>query len=414
MDKPLTPAQCLELRDLLFAPLFPTQERPFRRLAVLPGGGNNAQATVHYAFASPVWERAGYSDIDAGPFLDGLIADTAYASTKLQFQRHDYPREDWPIDWGLTAKESSDNFPLLILREVPGGKVTGALMRDSISSISDAHFASTCAEPEEALAEIFLLRSMAPGELYLRWYKESNIAPCLLEEAIAMTPETDAGQKSVLLYRDDEWVHGLWNNPKKSSVLSGIEFTSIADYHGTRVSAAKRESRAGIGEAILNQTLPGDYSVLESAIQLIDNDEQQNNEDHPALRRLCDWWNTNAPESMRYAGVIRVYYWIEADRTFLPGDPEEPARQADGLAQIPTYAIFERPGNLSVAVVFFKGRAHNTEYHGGALTYFANGESAWDIGLDLDLVDEAHYSIIGLNSLSQYGLAAIGEESRDA
>lgn len=71
MDKPLTPAQCLELRDLLFAPLFPTRKRQFRRLAVLPGGGNNAQATVHYAFASPVWERAGYSDIDAGPFLDG-------------------------------------------------------------------------------------------------------------------------------------------------------------------------------------------------------------------------------------------------------------------------------------------------------------------------------------------------------
>ncbi|MFX7918729.1 hypothetical protein ABTK44_21465, partial [Acinetobacter baumannii] len=72
-------------------------------------------------------------------------------------------------------------------------------------------FASLYCDPEEVGLILDLLMLMQPDDAFLGWFKESEIAASDLEQALAATPQTDAGQKFVLLYRTDEWLSGIWN-----------------------------------------------------------------------------------------------------------------------------------------------------------------------------------------------------------
>lgn len=403
-------AQCLELRDFLFVCTLPAvsssePEQRFRYLAVTPGGSDTADATIHFAYSRPDWERAGQAGTpeDAEKFLEAVLDATSYKGKRFVLVYHDHLRTGWPIAWGITAKSSLDNFPILVLREAQDGKVAGALMRDSHCSIAKIHTVGDYVEPQEADALIEKLASLAPDELFFGWYKESNISANSIDAAIAMTPESDAGQKEVLVYREMEWLSGMWNNPSKPHFYP-LVLSSVADENGFRVSKAKRDSRVGLGIARAKQTIPGDYAALDKAIEpLTPADGSGENIDYealPAVKALCDWWNAHAPEGMRTAAVFRVYWWNSEGRIFIAGDPEEPALQADQLATNPSFALFERKGSPTVALTFYRGRAENTAIkEGGTQTYHANGEPAWDIGLDLDEVDEAYYSLEGLRGL---------------
>lgn len=400
--------QCAELRDKIFASTFRTNrpgfpDRLFRFLAVEPGGVGGSDATVHFAYAPAVWERAGYGSTpnDVATLLEVTIDETPYKDKNLALQFHDYLRGGWPIAWGITAKESFNNFPSLVLLEDDDGTVRGVLMRDSHSGDVNARLANAYAEPHEVEDLINELTALAPDEQFMGWYKDCNITAGSIDAAIALTPESDAGQKHVLVYREMEWLWGLWNNPTKPHAYP-MKLSSVADFHGTRVSAAKRRSRGGLDVAKEKQTIPGDYAVLDEALALLSEDSDSAGADYeaiPAIKVLCAWWNTHAPESMRPAALFRVYVWKPHRRTFVAGDPEEPAVQACDLASIPTYAIFEREGHPTVALTFFRGRIFNKEDECGTQTFYANGEDGWQIGVDLDQVDEAYYALKGLQAI---------------
>lgn len=410
-------SDCGKLRDLIFASTFQATppgvaERLFRFVAVEPGGVGNADATVHYAYAPAVFDRYGYSSApnDVAALLEVMIDESPYKGKDLALQFHDYLRFGWPIPWGITAKDSFNNFPSLVLLEAEDGSVTGVLMHDSHCGNGNARLANAYAEPHEASDLIDELTDLASDEPFMGWYKDCNVSAASIEAAIALTPESDAGQKNLLVYREMEWLSGLWNNPAKPNAFP-MTLTSVADFHGLRVSAAKRKSRNGLDEAKVKQTIHGDYDVLDQALALLrpeDGEDGTGYESVPAIKLLCDWWNTNSPECMRPAALFRVYIWKPNRRTFIAGDPEEPALLSDVLADTPAYAIFEREGRPTVALNFYRGMVFNTEVEWGTQTYYANGEPAAEVGIDLDQVDEAYYTLKGLRALESQ-IVSVGE-----
>jgi hypothetical protein len=395
--------ECNELRDLLFAEHFPDkpQERLFRYLGVLPGD-EGVDAVVHFAYASPAWTRAGFT-MEPTSMLKYLIAKTPFNGKRISIKKHDYQHGGWTIPWGLTAKESSENFPTLVLVERGDGTVTGAVVRDPHTACFDYALADLYVEPAEIAELLESLASLETDEKWLSVYKESDVAAPSLQAALEASPETEHGQKMVLLYRGDEWLSTIWNNPETSRhPTQELKFLSLSDFYGTRASISKARRRSDLTAARACQTLTGDYAVLKSALEQAHiPTETDEYEQHPAVRALCSWWNTYAPEEMRYAGCFRVYHWDAENCIFTAGDPEEPALQADSLSECPSYALFENEGELSVAVQFFRGRTFNTEHPNGTQTYFANGETAWMIGTDPKDTDEAYYSIKGLRTVKR-------------
>lgn len=398
----------IKLRDFLFASRF--QKAPgeslFRYLAVEPGGVDDSVATVHFAYAPPVWDRAGYdsSPADVMVLLTSLIAETPYRDQPIALACHRYLGTGWPIAWEITAKASFDNFPLLVLCEDETGKVDGLLMRDAHCCNVEGRLANAYVEPDEVRSLFAEVTSRPANEEILPGlYTDYSFKADSIDDALALTPETDGGQKNVLLYRGAEWLSGLWNNPAKPNAFP-MELMSVADFQGTRVSAEKLRTRAGLDVATGKQTIPGDYCILEQALRLLtphDDDDGVDYEAVPAVRALCDWWNANAPEGMRSAAFLSTYLWAPERSTFIAGNPEEPALQAEMLAKTPAYAVFERQGCPTVAISFYRGRASNKESEGGTVTFYANGEEASTIGMDIHEVDEAYYALVGLRRLVQ-------------
>ena len=301
----------------------------------------------------------------------------------------------------MTAKASYNNFPTLVLREDEDGSVSGVLMRNPHCRDYRVSFANNFVEPHEVDDLIGELNDLLANERYMGLYKDCDISAISLDDAIAQTPETETGQKDVLVYRKFEWLSGIWNNPQKPNAFP-LKLSSVADFHGLRVSRAKRNTRVGLDVAKAKQTIPGDYDVLCSALRQlpkIDAAEIGDYEAIPAIKMLCNWWNTHAPESMRPAALFRVYIWNQNRRTFIAGDSEEPALMAEVLAEIPAYAIFTRDGLPTVALNFYRGRSYNETHEGATHVFYANGEFGTDIGMDIAEVDEAFYALRGLRAI---------------
>ena len=389
------------LRDLLFAARLQDQQRMFQFLAVLPeleGLG----VTVHYAYSAADWREGGLN-IDPVSFLQHQVAQSQFASDNIGYQVHDVERNGWPHPWELTAKETDDDIPLLVLVEHADSQVTGALLRHLGTAALEVDFANGFCEPCDVEALVRELQRLAVGQRYMSAYKEANVDAASLEQAIAQTAESEAGQKLVLVYRVNEWLSGLWTNPNRldadDATRGETMLFSVADYHGTYVSEAKLNARAGLEVARTHQTVLGDYAVLEQAMARAAPNLVGDYEQALSLRALCDWWNGTAPQALRKAGILRVYVWDENQKIFIAGDPEEPARLADQLARSPAYALFERAGRSTVAVEFCKGRASNTEQDGYVQIYYVNGERASESSGDLSEVDDAYYAVKGLLTL---------------
>lgn len=401
----LTEVERLDLRDQLFAKRFQTghNEQIFEKLAVMPGEAEGDEAVVHYSYAPPVWERSA-CNVDHYVFVSRLIATTTYKDRAISCMHHDYQRDEWPIDWSITARQSARDFPTLVLSEYADGSVKGVLVRQA-RSYTYVGFTSDFVEPEEVEAGLKMLADLAPSQKYCGWFKDSCVSAESLEAAISMTAESPGGQKFVVLYRGMEWLSGIWNSPQKDSLLAGtFKLTSVADFHGTRVSKAKRASRPGLDEVRKKMAVPGSYPALQLALSLLTDSVpwstfKQDYEANGAVRSLCDWWNVSAPDAMRSAGAFRVYRWNPGDMTFVAGDPEEPAMQANVAANLPSYALFEQMGKPTILVWFLRGRAFNTKESGGTMIYSANGEGAYDLAQSLEETDEAYYSLLGLESL---------------
>jgi hypothetical protein len=233
---------------------------------------------------------------------------------------------------------------MLVLVERADGQVSGALLRHLGTADLDVVFANAFCEPQDAEALVHELQRLAVGQRYMSAYKEANVDAASLIQSIVQTAESEAGQKLVLVYRVNEWLSGLWTNPKQlddpDSAMGEFTLCSVADFYGTDVSAAKLSTRADLAVARAKQTILGDYAVLEQAVALASPNHAGDYEQAPSLRTLCDWWNRTAPHELRTAGIVRLYSWDEARKAFLAGGPGRacspggPVRQVAGLRPV--------------------------------------------------------------------------------
>ena len=404
-EPPMQDTQCLAIRDWLFDQhdRVTGTARLFRYVAVVPNDSDVKSATVHYALARPV-PITGTFAAEPDDIVRELLAQSPFRSAELHLAEHDVLKDSWPVKWGLTAKDSLSNWPVLVLSERDDKSVYGVVMRSPNLESNALRFASLYCDPEEVGLILDLLMLMQPDDAFLGWFKESEIAASDLEQALAATPQTDAGQKFVLLYRTDEWLSGIWNADRP--IVERINLTSLADFHGIPVSLAKKRRRADLEQACDNQTVTGDYDALVKALTAAGGEMPSRGSDYeadPAVRVLCDWWNGAAPDGMRHAGALRIYVWSDERRVFLPGDPEEPGLPADVLATQPTYALFQEPGKPTVAVVFLRGREHNVALpNGSTQIQFANGNPCYVIALPISVANEAFYPAQGLRAVRRF------------
>lgn len=410
--------QRTELRDILFSCNFKMlhndieySENVFEFLSVEPDENDPALTVIHYAFAKPVWDRANCTK-DPDEYISEVIDKTPFANFELSTNYHDYLRFGWNRPWELTAKNDSRCFPTLVVYEKDDSSVTGALMSDCRGGErTSIETADLYPEPEDALKIINFLRSLDVNTKYSCWYKKSNIDAKSLQEAIKDTPQTKAGQKNILLYKesDAEWFDCLWNqlsddeNEEEYIKTGGLQIHSIADNDGITVSKKKLEKRNGIDIVIKNQAVEGDYDTFIKSLELINKSEVRWGrcyEKHPAITNLCEWWNTQAPEEMRFAAVFRVYAWDEENRMFIAGDNEEPSLSAEDMATQTSMSLFQREGQTTFAAIFFRGKKFNKAGgRFGTQTFRADGSVGWEIGLSINEVDESFYSAVGLKNL---------------
>lgn len=415
---------CDDLRDYLFN-LVPKGfsnsgcDTPFRYLAVVPSTKGNLGLDIHVAFAAPSWERAGYDGGQASVEKVILEALVCYTSDQLHAQVifHNYLRDGWPMPWGATAKHDVTNFPSLVLFEKADRSVSGVLMRNAHIRPFEAWIANAYCESHEVANLFKSLASLKLHEQFLHTglYKECDINAESLSEAIEATAQTMAGQKAVMVYRENEWFSGIWNNPSSGS-SAGFTLRSVSDFHGGRVSKVKKKTRPALDVVRKNMTVKGNYDHLLAAMRDFNELEPAMSEKLRSARKsmdafelenfepiasICNWWNERAPLHCRPAGTFRIYQWSPSERVFTPGDPEEPVIDAENFSKSKCFALFERDGFPTVAIGFYRGRFYNyVNAEGCAQTLSADGSLGWAIGLDLEEVDEAYYSFVGLRSLS--------------
>ncbi|MEX6867017.1 hypothetical protein AB2D15_33220 [Pseudomonas aeruginosa] len=400
--------QCNELRDRLFAAKFDTDHREnmFRYLAVLPGEDAGTACVVHFAYAAPRWERAGQpSDVaHAKSVLHGLIEALGGEYGTCEVVCHPYLVSGWPIDWALTAKHSSDNFPTLVLMKLEDGRVAGALMRDPKYGNFTRQWADRFVEPDEVGRAILGLQDLKQHDYCLGLYMEHCVAFDSLEDAIEQTPQSPQGQKAVLIYQDDEWLSGIWNNPSSDIApgLAPLTLTSVSAHWNVPASAKKLAGREGLDGVREHACLKGSHVDLQRAIELLSSVADSSIEDFEQLapvKALCEWWNRNVGPERNKAGAFQLFQWDYKNRQFNPcsGEPHPWSPQAI-IAQ-GDYALFEAEGLPTLVAVFSRGRAFNVESEIGTQTFLASGHPGAELGLDLHEVDEAVWSYEALRNI---------------
>jgi len=152
--------------------------------------------------------------------------------------------------------------------------------------------------------------------------------------------------------------------------------------------------------------LVGRWELLEAAMEaaLVPKhvDYRTNQEQERAVLLLCDWWNSNAPESMRHAGCFLVYELSKEDQSLHTlADAECPQVFVDDFVNAGNYALFERPGANPIAVEFLRGQEHNRYINGSTHTYLADGRMGMDMHGTPTEVNESYTSMMGLRELAE-------------
>lgn len=326
----------------------------------------------------------------------------------------------WRAPWSLTARTNFYETPLLLAVEQADGSVEGALFYDPIQSRIDVHVASTFPEPEDAVALINLAQQLGKDWCFRGCYKIQDISALSLDAAAAASPKSDSDQLHLLLYRNQEWLGGIWSGIG-CSLGPSVSTWSIAAFHGLPSSNAVMDQRPSCEVAKASQVLAGDASVLKRALSAL-------SEPHPpgvsfeacsANRILCDWWNANAPENERHAGFFKVYFWDEASRMFHAGDVEEPAYEATCFGNSSAY--FEPCDDIlpPTIIQFFRPQQLNPDGEDSWVCFkFADGTGAHEVGFTHRQaveygLDEAVRGISGLQKLAEIKKAHLFSRLRD-
>jgi hypothetical protein len=405
--QPLTDDERTALREALFAPHAQAEgapQHPLRFLAVVPDPADRHAAIVHYAYNPPHWERAG-DGTDPETFLRQRLARSVFHADSIPVVGEPY--QHWPIAWGQTAKDDTNNMPTLVGVERADGSVTGCLLRNSFVGAAARQIAAHCAEEDEALAFVTQLQGEPVHTLHWGLYTERALSGASLVAVLAQMPTTAQGQKMVVLYRDGEWFHGFWNDPSRAdnAYRAGRALTlgSVSDVYGGRVSAAKVAQRQDLAAIRSSFAYRGDHTPLHAALAAHTATAPVTDEEaYPPVRGLCEAWNAIWANTRGPAALFSLYVWNPVDRIFVPGDPDEPALLVADLVENPmlSWALFEAPGKPSVAVCFYRGRAFHTPLDGQCTqTYYADGTPAFEVGLPMAAMDEAATAVRGLDFL---------------
>ncbi|WP_204278897.1 hypothetical protein, partial [Klebsiella aerogenes] len=87
--------------------------RLFRYVAVVPNDSDVKSVTVHYALARPV-PITGTFAAEPDDIVRELLAQSPFRSAELHLAEHNVLKDSWPVKWGLTAKDSLSNWPVLV------------------------------------------------------------------------------------------------------------------------------------------------------------------------------------------------------------------------------------------------------------------------------------------------------------
>ena len=374
-----------------------------------PGGAGLVSVVIGYCA-----EAYNYAQL-------GSSSEDVVHATRTLLQRWGYGPElcvtttsDATWDRPANLSRETPQGMLLVARELEDGRIEGALLYGKYVSHNERAFVDAYVEPEDAERIVQTLRALPSGAKEETFHKLRNIDAMNWEDAWALIPPSQPGQRFVRVYRDNEWMGGM-----RSSRLEGepyISWVSHADYYGSKPSRAKLAQRAGLEFVRANATLTGDYAMLldAQALQAAQDANEEprgwgyqsnkalNMEQQPALRRLCDWWNACAPERLREAGVFRLYRFLPETKQFQSGDSCEPVLTAQALCKDVPYALFEKEGEPTVVAVFERGFAHNREVDGWSEVYYVDGKKAFGIGCRLEEVNEAWISVASLRAMSAW------------
>ncbi|MBQ69732.1 hypothetical protein CL689_06725 [Candidatus Saccharibacteria bacterium] len=393
------------IRDKIFDSRLPgpLSQRKFRFLAIT--SGHEGVIEVHFAYSPSAWNRAGVT-LDPVGHLKSAFADIPMRGTHVEYVEHDVTKEGWPIAWGLTAKSALDNLPYALLYENDDGSICGTLMRDPHISDAVVHIANKFAEPHEAKALVDQVRTMEKDAEFFSLYVDRNINASALEEVLNVLPQESGVSTYMLVYRKDEWFFAIVNKQDVEKRGAYIRLNSVADVHGTKLSKNRAE-KLGSLETFLGKTpLRGDYQVLLDAVSVMEpyiDIPMGYCESRPSVKNITNWYGAINPFRLK-ADLFRVYIWDEENHLFAPADPEEPLITVAQMSTPPIVtcsAVFQKEGMPTVALVFYKGREHNKTTNGVTQTFFANGEPAWEIGLENEAVDEAYYSLMGIHKVAE-------------
>ena len=393
-----------EIRDALFGLRLPgqTSQRKFRFLAVT--SETDTEIQVHFSYSPSAWSRAGLQ-LDPVAALKEAFLKIDTRGANVEFIEHDVTKEGWPVPWGLTAKSTLDNLPYVLLYENDDGSVYGTLMRDPHISDAVVHIANKFAEPHEAKALVDQIRTIDKDAEFFSLYVDKNINASALEEVLDVLPQESGAGTYMLVYRKDEWFFAIVNKQDVEKRGAYIRLNSVADVHGTKLSKTRAE-KLGSLELFLSKTpLRGDYQVLLDAVSVMEpyiNIPMGYCESRPSVKNITNWYGAINPSRLK-ADLFRVYIWDEENNLFAPADPEEPLITVAQMATPPIVtcsAVFQKEGLPTIALVFYKGREHNKTSNGVTQTFFANGEPAWEIGLENEAVDEAYYSLMGIHKIA--------------
>lgn len=268
----------------------------------------------------------------------------------------------------------SPTLPIVVLNRFPGD---GAPYYSGFTAIDlcDGDFEHLAIsvgkfayEPDTVAEYVAAASAMNAGtvhaETHLRISDSIEKAASLSEAFQRAT--NGVGGALFFVYQDHQWHHGLLSHE------SADEF-ALDPLTGAYSVPASRFLTDRLDDLVLSeQDTQGPQSILDRAVQCAIGQKVDwlvNYENHPALRELCEWWNSTVESKRACADVFLLYIWDEPKKMFVPGDYEEPPMSAKDMRSWGSGEVaYFRYGATTVAVIFGKGEQHYFVNDDGCVT----------------------------------------------
>ena len=305
--------------------------------------------------------------------------------------------------------------PLMFLNVWPDGAVTGALMRSCAKMDLTGLIATTHTKSHEVIGFISEIVSMAPGDITHGLQRiDTRVHVHSLAEAIKHVHETSFTPFEVMIFYKGNWYLGKPSLCDLQNKKYIPEFQRVANLYDTANPSIGDILSDELFTALAGQTTSGDKQLMNQSLGFahgLDTENAKYMRDPqytPAVKHLCNWWNTQSPAAYQNAGAFYVYQWSFHEKKFMScvkGIDDLTAKQ---LADKGSYSIFILNANEIVAVVFLCVKAAMVVHDGIVQVFLANG----DPGYEYDTVsnvnqtvraNEARKSIAGLVNFLTFG-----------